>query len=217
MIKQEASLFVLLQDNFHCSKYPVIFFHYIPFSSFTRLTHPSLYQFKLWDEARKTQLLQREKRSGRESLSETKKLNASLVQTFLYFRVLAACLFLILKIRLGCGCVCVFVCMCIIYQHSVVLFLHAYLQVCLLCLFSLRVEKMSFILVSLVQEQYSLTQYFSHGRCTLNVYYTKGLCQVNTQILQASLFGLPVFLKGMFSSSTKCIQIKSFSSTFTLL
>lgn len=78
-------------------------------------------------------------------------------------------------------------------------------------LFSVRIEKTSFISVSLVQEQHSLTYHFSYCRCILKVYCTKGQCLVNTQILQASLFGVPVFLKGLCSSSTKYTQILNHS------
>lgn len=78
-------------------------------------------------------------------------------------------------------------------------------------LFSVRIEKTSFNSVSLAQEQHSLTHHFSYRRCTLKVYCTKGQCLVNTQILWASLFGVPVFLKGLFSSSTKYTQILNHS------
>ena len=146
-----------------------------------------------WNRVRKTKLIQRKKLNGSQVIFwKLKKRNDSSVWRFLCFGVAAVCLFLILKIRLWLH-VGMRLCITPLPVLPYCLYLLIYEPISSTSLFSITVWKVSFILVSLGQEQYSLIQYFSHGRCTLSVDYTKRQCSVNTQILQASLFELPFF------------------------
>lgn len=117
--------------------------------------------------------------------------------------VLIPCLKNQVVVMCGCGRV---------YNSVIILarlFLPTHLQDYLLyqSIFLDGMESVSFILVSLGPEQY----FISRDRCTFSVDYTKEQCFVNTQVLQVSLFGLPFFFKGIFSSSTKCTQILTHS------